>query len=139
MKNTNLNVIPGVGLGGYKLASHISEYPIDLKAIKVANLQTIVELEDEAIFLLLDRDQRIIQISGLEGYKGTLDGRFFIGQKLADILESGWFYAEDIAGFLHKKFERVILRCQFEDAEAFEIERNIDRLSVTEIDVVSHV
>lgn len=134
MIDLNADILPGIGLGGITVGEDFYALDIDSSIIRPTRNDWLYLVENSIGILIGERDN-IIQLSALAGYRGLLNGKYYVGGKIKDVIDDGWVFNEELDGFLSDACKGVIIRQDLEDATAAEVSANIDRIFIEEISV----
>lgn len=135
MIDLTADIEPNKSIGGILLGAKIDDYITD-EQILSKNGNCFVYFGSEAIFVSLNnrKEKRIEQISALSGYKGKLDGKYFIGMPIKKILEdSNWYFRDWHGGFENEIYPKIAIYPELEDPELNELWEQADSLTVSAI------
>lgn len=119
MNQLDLDIYPGIGLGGFKLGDPL---PMDTEGLTASNDfdgETTYTIENGSLcFAISKRTLRIFRISALSGYPGKLNSHIYTGMEISNLLTefSGWRYSEEQSGFHHEDYIGVMIAPDLEDA-----------------------
>lgn len=94
---------------------------------------------DGAVCILFDDENKVWQLSALVGYEGRLNNKYFINEPIAEVINDGWIYSEELDGFIKQDEKGVIIRANLEDASACEVVEQQCRRMVNEITISSQI
>ncbi|TQV66155.1 hypothetical protein FKG94_27415 [Exilibacterium tricleocarpae] len=114
-------IVPGVGLAGIKIGQTLEDIAIDRRSVKSISGQKLAYVMDGSVCILFDDENKIRQLSALSGYKGKLNQKYYIDEPIAEIIDDGWIYSEELDGFIKQDQKGVIIRPDLEDASPDEI------------------
>lgn len=81
------------------------------------------------------KNNRVISIDVLSGYKGFLNDKYQVGDSLKNLLEDkGWRYINMLEGFISQDFDNVLIYTSLEDPDFSELNEKvfIDYIFITE-------